>query len=145
MIRSAREAIYNSRSCTNVRITYDLQSPQSQKLTLNRTKSDDGTLFLGEGSLAGVPSQKLGGKGIRPVIKVIDDKCLYVYCSIEETSLLTLAGSLILQRTIQFRSFHDRSFRIWGSELRTRPSDSTESSTKIQLRVMCTSQRHGVF
>ncbi|KAL3425383.1 kinesin family protein [Phlyctema vagabunda] len=40
------------------------------------TKSDDGTLFLGDGSLAGVPTPKLGGKGIRPVIKVVDDKCL---------------------------------------------------------------------
>ncbi|KAH8596661.1 kinesin motor domain-containing protein [Bisporella sp. PMI_857] len=40
------------------------------------TKCDDGTLFLGEGSLAGAPTPKLGGKGIRPVIKVIDDKCL---------------------------------------------------------------------
>ncbi|KIM97879.1 hypothetical protein OIDMADRAFT_168137 [Oidiodendron maius Zn] len=40
------------------------------------TKCDDGTLFLGDGSLAGVPTPKLGGKGIRPVIKVVDDKCL---------------------------------------------------------------------
>lgn len=40
------------------------------------TKIDDGTLFLGEGSLAGVPSVKLAQKGIRPVIKVVDDKCL---------------------------------------------------------------------
>ena len=47
-------------------------------LTVHRTKCDDGTLFLGDGSLAGVPTPKLGGKGIRPVIKVIDEKCLYV-------------------------------------------------------------------
>jgi hypothetical protein len=47
-------------------------------LTRNRTKCDDGTLFLGDGSLAGVPTPKLGQKGIRPVIKVLDDKCLYV-------------------------------------------------------------------
>ncbi|KAH6669517.1 P-loop containing nucleoside triphosphate hydrolase protein [Halenospora varia] len=40
------------------------------------TKSDEGTLFLGDGSLAGAPTPKLGGKGIRPVIKVLDDKCL---------------------------------------------------------------------
>ncbi|TAQ91548.1 hypothetical protein B7494_g26 [Chlorociboria aeruginascens] len=40
------------------------------------TKCDDGTLFLGDGSLAGLPTPKLGQKGIRPVIKVIDDKCL---------------------------------------------------------------------
>lgn len=36
----------------------------------------DGPLFLGDGSLAGVPTQKLSQKGIRSVIKVVDDKCL---------------------------------------------------------------------
>ncbi|KAF4631981.1 hypothetical protein G7Y89_g6141 [Cudoniella acicularis] len=40
------------------------------------TKCDEGTLFLGDGSLAGAPTPKLGQKGIRPVIKVLDDKCL---------------------------------------------------------------------
>ncbi|KAI9753355.1 MAG: kinesin-like protein Klp5 [Candelina submexicana] len=40
------------------------------------TKCDDGPLFLGDGSLAAVPTPKLIQKGIRPVIKVIDDKCL---------------------------------------------------------------------
>ncbi|TVY83481.1 Kinesin-like protein [Lachnellula suecica] len=40
------------------------------------TKSDEGTLFLGDGSMVGLPTPKLGGKGIRPVIKVLDDKCL---------------------------------------------------------------------
>ncbi|KAL1962066.1 hypothetical protein VTN77DRAFT_652 [Rasamsonia byssochlamydoides] len=40
-------------------------------------KCDDTPLFLGDGSLAGVPSTpKLTQKGIRSVIKVIDDKCL---------------------------------------------------------------------
>ncbi|KAJ9260118.1 hypothetical protein DTO207G8_815 [Paecilomyces variotii] len=39
-------------------------------------KCDDGPLFLGDGSLAGVPTPKLTQKGIRPVVKVIDDKCL---------------------------------------------------------------------
>jgi len=42
------------------------------------SKCDDGPVFLGEGSLAGAPTPKLGGKGIRPVLKVVDDKCLYV-------------------------------------------------------------------
>ena len=36
----------------------------------------DGPLFLGDGSLAGVPTPKLSQKGIRSVIKVVDDKCL---------------------------------------------------------------------
>ena len=48
----------------------------TQKLIAGRTKCEDGTLFLGDGSLAGVPTPKLGQKGIRPVIKVVDDKCL---------------------------------------------------------------------
>ncbi|KAI9802465.1 MAG: hypothetical protein M1825_002850 [Sarcosagium campestre] len=40
------------------------------------TKLDDGPLFLGDGSLAAVPTPKLLQKGLRPVIKVVDDKCL---------------------------------------------------------------------
>ena len=40
--------------------------------------SADGPIFLGEGSLAGAPTPKLSQKGIRSVIKVVDDKCLYV-------------------------------------------------------------------
>ncbi|KAL1297965.1 hypothetical protein AAFC00_006473 [Neodothiora populina] len=39
-------------------------------------KTDDSPLFLGDGSLAGVPAPRLAGKGIRSVIKVVDDKCL---------------------------------------------------------------------
>lgn len=38
------------------------------------TKSDDGPLFLGDGSLA--PTPKLAQKGLRSVVKVVDDKCL---------------------------------------------------------------------
>ena len=49
------------------------------------TKCDDGTLFLGEGSLAGVPTPKLGNKGIRSVVKVIDEKCLYVILALRLT------------------------------------------------------------
>ena len=42
------------------------------------TKTEDGPLFLGDGSLAGVPqAPKLGQKGLRSVIKVVDEKCLY--------------------------------------------------------------------
>jgi kinesin family protein 18/19 len=44
-------------------------------------KNDDGTLFLGDGSLAAAPTPKLMQKGIRPVIKVVDDRCLYVATS----------------------------------------------------------------
>ncbi len=41
------------------------------------TKNEDGPLFLGDGSLAALPSApKLGQKGLRSVIKVVDEKCL---------------------------------------------------------------------
>ncbi|EMC99720.1 hypothetical protein BAUCODRAFT_119290 [Baudoinia panamericana UAMH 10762] len=40
------------------------------------TKSDEGPLFLGDGSLAAVPTPQLRQKGIRSVIKVVDEKCL---------------------------------------------------------------------
>ena len=51
------------------------------------TKSEDGPLFLGDGSLAAVPSApKAGKKGLRSVIKVVDEKCLCVYDPLCETS-----------------------------------------------------------
>lgn len=40
------------------------------------TRCEDPMLFLGDGSLAGVSTPKLAQKGIRPVIKVVDDRCL---------------------------------------------------------------------
>ncbi|KAI1772065.1 kinesin-domain-containing protein [Hypoxylon cercidicola] len=39
-------------------------------------RNDDGTVFLGDGSLAAAPTPKLKQSGIRSVIKVVDDKCL---------------------------------------------------------------------
>lgn len=42
------------------------------------TKTDDGPLFLGEGSLAGVPTPSLSKKNVRPIIKVVDERCLCV-------------------------------------------------------------------
>ncbi|EOD48589.1 putative kinesin family protein [Neofusicoccum parvum UCRNP2] len=39
-------------------------------------KNDDGPLFLGDGSLAAAPAPKLHSKGLRSVIRVIDDRCL---------------------------------------------------------------------
>lgn len=41
------------------------------------TKTDESTLFLGDGSLAAAPTPRLSSKGIRPVIKVLDERCLY--------------------------------------------------------------------
>ncbi|XHG06704.1 hypothetical protein AWENTII_009891 [Aspergillus wentii] len=40
------------------------------------SKCEDGPLFLGDGSLAGAPTPKLNQKGIRSIVKVIDDRCL---------------------------------------------------------------------
>ncbi|KAK3321853.1 P-loop containing nucleoside triphosphate hydrolase protein [Apodospora peruviana] len=39
-------------------------------------KNDDGTLFLGDGSLAAAPAPRLNQRGLRSVIKVVDDRCL---------------------------------------------------------------------
>ncbi|GAB1211448.1 hypothetical protein ATERTT37_000563 [Aspergillus terreus] len=39
-------------------------------------KCEDGPLFLGDGSLAGAPTPKLNQKGIRSIVKVIDNRCL---------------------------------------------------------------------
>lgn len=48
-------------------------------LRAGRHRVDDSTLFLGDGSLAGAPQPKLKSGGIRSVIKVVDEKCLYVH------------------------------------------------------------------
>lgn len=46
--------------------------------TPNRTKLDDGPTFFGDGSLAGTPKPTLTSKGIRRVIKVVDENFLSV-------------------------------------------------------------------
>jgi kinesin family protein 18/19 len=40
------------------------------------TRCDDGPLFLGDGALASAPTPKLNQKGLRSIVKVIDDRCL---------------------------------------------------------------------
>ena len=51
--------------------------PRSQvREAAQLTHVPDGPLFLGDGSLAGAPTLSLKQKGIRPVLKVLDDKCL---------------------------------------------------------------------
>lgn len=39
----------------------------------------EGPLFLGDGSLASNPAPAVRNKGLRSVLKVVDDKCLYVF------------------------------------------------------------------
>jgi hypothetical protein len=61
-----------------------------------RHKTDDNTLFLGDGSLAGAPAPKLHQRGIRNVIKVVDDRCLYVT---QTTAFLRLPYSQVEPRS----------------------------------------------
>lgn len=74
-LNSASAALHYQRSGASVR--------QLSRILLAcadnyRHKNDDGTVFLGDGSLAGAPQPKLHQRGIRNVIKVVDDRCLYV-------------------------------------------------------------------
>ncbi|KFY64913.1 hypothetical protein V496_02943 [Pseudogymnoascus sp. VKM F-4515 (FW-2607)] len=50
--------------------------PFTLKEAAQLKKCDDGTIFLGDGSLAAAPTSRVTNKGIHPVIKVVDDKCL---------------------------------------------------------------------
>ncbi|KIW19077.1 hypothetical protein PV08_03369 [Exophiala spinifera] len=58
------------------------------------TKCDDTTIFLGDGSLAAAPTPKLSQKGIRPVIKVVDEKCL-VFDPPEDNPVQKFSRSLV--------------------------------------------------
>jgi len=58
-------------------------------LTIGRVKNDEGTLFLGDGSLAAAPTPKLNQRGLRSVIKVVDDRCLYAARAPVPAPLLT--------------------------------------------------------
>ncbi|KAJ5661103.1 uncharacterized protein N7484_000475 [Penicillium longicatenatum] len=60
------------------------------------TKTDDGPLFLGDGSLAGVPTPKLNQKGIRSIVKVIDDRCL-VFDPPEDNPVQKFSRSVVPQ------------------------------------------------
>lgn len=65
-----------SSSASSISVTVRVR-PFTIREAAQLAKNDDTPLFLGDGSLAGAPSTpKLTQKGIRPVIKVIDDKCL---------------------------------------------------------------------
>lgn len=102
------------------------------------TRNDDQTLFLGDGSLAGVPAPKLH-KGIRPVIKVMDEKCLYGSSRTRHRSRVnTVAGYSTLQKTVPYTDSVDRQPGPRGSAQRTRRLRSTASSTTQPLRAMYT-------
>jgi kinesin family member 18/19 len=69
-------AMAGSSGASSISVTVRVR-PFTIREAAQLSKCDDTPLFLGDGSLAGVPSTpKLMQKGIRPVIKVVDDKCL---------------------------------------------------------------------
>ncbi|RGP75720.1 kinesin family member 18 19 [Fusarium sporotrichioides] len=57
-------------------------------------KNNDGTIFLGDGSLAAAPTPKLHQRGIRNVIKVVDDRCL-VFDPPEDNPVQKFGRSLV--------------------------------------------------
>ncbi|KAI9850018.1 MAG: kinesin-like protein Klp5 [Thelocarpon superellum] len=94
------------------------------------TKCDDGPLFLGDGSLAAVPTPKLMQKGIRPVIKVVDDKCL-VFDPPEDNpvqrfskSVVPSSGKRVKDQTFAFDRVFDEN---------TSQGDVYEATTKTLL------------
>ncbi|KAH6847563.1 P-loop containing nucleoside triphosphate hydrolase protein [Chaetomium sp. MPI-CAGE-AT-0009] len=90
-------------------------------------KTDDSTLFLGDGSLAAAPAPKLHQRGLRPVIKVVDDRCL-VFDPPEDSpvqkftrSVVPAAGKKVKDQVFAF----DRIFDQTASQ-----SDVYEGTTK---------------
>jgi hypothetical protein len=79
-VSSPSATVHNQRSRPTVRHPACPNSPRKRKAAnfLSRSRTDDGTLFLGDGSLAGAPAPKLNQRGIRSVIKVVDERSLYV-------------------------------------------------------------------
>jgi kinesin family protein 18/19 len=51
--------------------------PFTMREAAQLVKTDDGPVFLGDGSLCAA-APKFASKGLRPIIKVVDDKCLLV-------------------------------------------------------------------
>ncbi|KAF2875862.1 P-loop containing nucleoside triphosphate hydrolase protein [Massariosphaeria phaeospora] len=93
-------------------------------------KCDDHTLFLGEGSLAAAPTPRLHQKGIRPVIKVVDERCL-IFDPPEDNpvqrfsrSLIGPSGKRVKDQTFAFDRVFDES---------TTQGDVYESTTKPLL------------
>ncbi|EPE09790.1 kinesin-like protein [Ophiostoma piceae UAMH 11346] len=94
------------------------------------TKTDDGTLFLGDGSMAAAPAPKLNQKGLRSVIKVVDDRCL-VFDPPEDNpvqkftrSVVPAAGKRVKDQVFAF----DRIFDDNASQM-----DVYEGTTKCLL------------
>lgn len=82
----------NADAASSISVTVRVR-PFTVREAAQLTKCDDGPLFLGDGSLAAVPTPKLTAKGLRSVIKVVDDKCLYD----DRSSYLTMLLLISLQ------------------------------------------------
>ncbi|KAH7377294.1 P-loop containing nucleoside triphosphate hydrolase protein [Pyrenochaeta sp. MPI-SDFR-AT-0127] len=94
------------------------------------TRSDEQTLFLGDGSLAALPTPKLQSKGIRPVIKVLDEKCL-IFDPPEDSAVQRFSRSTVGP---QGKRVKDQTFafdRVFDDT--TSQGDVYESTTKPLL------------
>ncbi|KAG5945425.1 hypothetical protein E4U53_006710 [Claviceps sorghi] len=92
-------------------------------------KSDDSPVFLGDGSLAGVPTPKLHQRGLRSVIKVVDDRCL-VFDPPEDSPVHRFSRSVVpTSKKVKDQVFaFDRVF-----DENTTQSDVYEGTTKNLL------------
>jgi len=109
-------------------------------------RCDDQPLFLGDGSMAAAPTPKLHNKGLRSVIKIIDDKCLYDFFSpfrFLDLKLTRIVGFSTLQRTIQSRNSRETLYRR-GNGSRIRRLLLTAFSTKIHPKPTFTKRLRGV-
>ena len=68
--------------------------PFTIKEAAQLTRCDDSTIFLGDGSLAAAPTPKLSQKGLRSVIKVVDDRCL-IFDPPEDNPIQKFSRSII--------------------------------------------------
>lgn len=102
------------------------------------TRNDDQTLFLGDGSLAGVPAPKIH-KGIRPVIKVMDEKCLYGNSGVPRQYLANMVSEYSTpQKTALYIDSAVQQPGLKASEQRIKRLHSTEYSTTQLPRAMYT-------
>ncbi|KAL9072954.1 MAG: hypothetical protein Q9157_004905, partial [Trypethelium eluteriae] len=92
-------------------------------------KSEDGPLFLGDGSLAAAPVPKLSQKGLRSIIKVVDEKCL-VFDPPEDNPVQKFSKSIVPQgKRVKDQTFgFDRVF-----DDNTSQGDVYDSTTKSLL------------
>ncbi|KAM5443488.1 tubulin-dependent ATPase kip3 [Microsporum ferrugineum] len=94
------------------------------------SKCDDGMVFMGDGSLASNAAPKLQQKGLRSIVKVVDDKCL-VFDPPEDNPLQRFSRSVIPNRAKRGK---DQTFmfdRVFDEN--TTQGDVYEASTKHLL------------